>query len=174
MSRIDYDLSRIRGIAFDMDGVLSASTVAVREDGTLQRHSNVKDGYAIQYAIRCGMHIAIISGAHDESMLPAYRSLGLEDVFFRSYDKEKVMSAWMDSHGLTRDEVVFAGDDIPDLPAMRMAGLAVVPRDGADEAKAEAGYISPCMGGCGVARDLISQILRVQGRWLSGEEAYKW
>ncbi len=174
MSRIDYDLSKIKAIAFDMDGVLSASTVAVREDGTLQRHSNVKDGYAIQYAVRCGLRLAVISGAHDESMLPAYRSLGLEDVYFRSYDKEKVMERWMQKHGLAREEVVFVGDDIPDLPAMRMSGLAVVPRDGSDEAKAEAGYISPFCGGGGVARDIISQILAAQGKWLSGESAYKW
>lgn len=174
MSRILYDLTLIRGIAFDMDGVLSSSTVAVREDGSLQRHSNVKDGFALQYAVRQGLHIAIISGAKDESMLPAYHSLGLTDIFFRCGHKTARMQSWMDSHGLTREQVAFVGDDIPDIPPMQLAGLAVVPADGSEEAKAVAGYISPCNGGAGVARDLISQILRAQGLWLTDEGAYSW
>ncbi|MCM1522419.1 MAG: HAD hydrolase family protein [Muribaculaceae bacterium] len=174
MSRIAYNLSLIRGIAFDMDGVLSASTVAVREDGTLQRHSNVKDGFAIQYALRSGLKLAVISGARDDSMLPAYRSLGLTDIYFRSSDKEDVIKKWMNLHCLSPEEVIFVGDDIPDLPAMRIAGLAAVPRDASIEAKIEAGYISPCSGGCGVARDIISQVLSAQGKWMSEDSIYSW
>lgn len=174
MSRVDYDLSKIKGVAFDMDGVLSASTVAVREDGTLQRHSNVKDGFAIQYAIRCGLKLAVISGAKDESMLPAYKSLGFEDIFFRSVDKRDVMRKWMAKHGFDKEEVIFVGDDIPDLPAMRLAGLAAVPADASVEAKMEAGYISPCPGGFGVARDILSQVLAAQGRWLTDDSIYRW
>lgn len=173
MSRINYDLTKIRGIAFDMDGVLSASTVAVREDGSLQRHSNVKDGYAIQHAVRKGLRIAVISGARDDSMLPAYRSLGIEDVYFRCADKVDVTRHWMQTRGLKAEEVIFVGDDIPDLPAMRMVGLAATPRDGADEVKQEAGYISPCDGGRGVARDIISQVLLAQGQWLT-DDGYSW
>ncbi|MCM1163549.1 MAG: HAD hydrolase family protein [Muribaculaceae bacterium] len=174
MSRIDYDLNKIKGIAFDMDGVLSASTVAVREDGTLQRQSNVKDGFAIQYAQKCGLHLAVISGARDESMLPAYRSLGLEDIYFRSIDKVAVLKAWMEKHGLEPDNVIFVGDDIPDIPAMKEAGLAAVPRDASDEAKLVAGYISPCPGGHGVARDIISQILSSQDKWMTSDDIFNW
>lgn len=174
MSRIDYRLNIIKGIAFDMDGVLSASTVSVREDGTLQRHSNVKDGYALQHAIRQGLKIAVVSGANDESMLPAYRSLGLTDIYFRCYDKEAKMAEWMKMHGLTREQVVFVGDDIPDIPAMHMAGLAAVPHDASVEAKQEAGYISPFNGGQGVARDIISQVMIAKGLWLNAPDAFKW
>lgn len=174
MSRIDYDLTLVRGVAFDMDGVLSASTVAVREDGTLQRHSNVKDGYAIQYALRCGLHLAVISGARDDSMLPAYRSLGLEDIYFRCHDKEAVITEWMRLRGLSPEEVIYVGDDIPDIPALRVAGLGAVPRDAAIEVKTIAGYISPCRGGEGVARDIISQVLAAREMWLAGPEAYSW
>ena len=138
MSRIDYDLASIDGVVFDMDGVLSASTVAVREDGTLQRHSNVKDGYAIQYAIRCGIRIAVISGARDLSMLPAYRSLGIEDVHFHVVHKKTMLEEWMAARGLTPDKVAYVGDDIPDILAMRMVGLPCAPRDASVEAKAEA------------------------------------
>lgn len=173
MSRIDYDLTKIKAIAFDMDGVLSASTVAVREDGTLQRHSNVKDGYALQFALRCGLMIAIISGARDLSMLPAYRSLGLKDIFFHSADKESRIAAWMTEHELSADEVVYVGDDIPDIPAMRKVGLPCVPADASVEAKAEARYISPVNGGCGVARDIISQILIAQGKWMT-DDSFSW
>lgn len=174
MSRILYDLTLIRGIAFDMDGVLSSSTVAVREDGTLQRHSNVKDGFALQYAVRRGLKIAVISGAKDESMLPAYRSLGLTDIYFGCFHKTARMEAWMAENGLTREQVAFVGDDIPDIPPMQIAGLAVAPADASEEAKAVAGYISPCAGGAGVARDLISQILRAQNLWLTDPEDYSW
>ena len=173
MSRIDYDLSLIRGIVFDMDGVLSASTVAVREDGTLQRHSNVKDGYAIQFALRCGLHIAVISGARDLSMLPAYRSLGIEDVYFHVSSKGPRLEKWMCDRGLAPEEVVYVGDDIPDIPAMLMVGLPCVPRDAAVEVKNIARYISPCCGGAGVARVIISQILTVKGLWL-GENSHNW
>jgi len=173
MSRIDYDLALIRGIVFDMDGVLSASTVAVRGDGTLQRHSNVKDGYAIQYALKCGMKIAVISGARDQSMLPAYRSLGIEDVYFRVVKKRAKLAEWMVARGLAPDEVAYVGDDIPDIPAMRIVGLPCVPHDASVEAKGEAHYISPCCGGYGVARDIISQILSARGEWMS-DNAFDW
>ncbi len=173
MSRIDYDLTLIKGVVFDMDGVLSGSTVSVREDGTLQRTSNVKDGYAIQYALRHGLKIAVISGARDESMLPAYRSLGITDVFFRCARKTETLSAWMAANKLNREEVAFAGDDIPDIDAMAMTGLTVVPRDGANEVKAIARYISPAYGGNGVARDLLSQILSAKGEWMA-PDASEW
>ena len=170
MSRIDYDLKLIRGIAFDMDGVLSGSTVSVREDGTLQRTSNVKDGYAIQYALRHGLKIAVISGARDESMLPAYSSLGLTDVFFRCAEKTTMLKAWMDTYGLNPEEVAFVGDDIPDIEVMLMVGLPVSPRDGAIEVRQIARYISPVNGGEGIARDLISQILAARGEWMLEED----
>lgn len=173
MSRIDYDLASIRGIVFDMDGVLSASTVAVREDGTLQRHSNVKDGYAIQYAVKCGLKIAVISGARDESMLPAYRILGIQDVYFRVDRKLAKLVGWMEAAGLAPNEVAYVGDDIPDIPAMRIVGLPCVPRDASVEAKSEARYISPCCGGQGVARDIISQILSAKGLWMN-DNAFEW
>lgn len=173
MSSINYNLSLIRGIAFDMDGVLSASTVAVREDGTLQRHSNVKDGYAIHHALKRGLKIAIISGARDDSMLPAYRSLGLTDIYFHCADKTVCMKEWMQRHGLTSEQTAYVGDDIPDIPAMRMAGLRIVPAYGSIEARCEANYISPCCGGQGVARDVISQILASRGEWMT-DDAYNW
>lgn len=173
MSAIDYDLSIIRGIVFDMDGVLSASTVAVREDGTLQRHSNVKDGYAIQYALRCGLKIAVISGARDLSMLRPYQSLGLTDIYFHCSRKTQIMLEWMGRHNLAKEEVAYVGDDIPDIKAMLEAGLSVTPADGAREVKEIARYISPFNGGHGVARDLIMQILSAKGQWLS-PDAYEW
>lgn len=173
MSRIDYDLALIRGVVFDMDGVLSGSTVAVREDGTLQRTSNVKDGYAIQYAVKRGLNIAVISGARDESMLPAYRSLGLSDIYFKCGVKTSTLIRWMSEKGLSKEEVAFVGDDIPDLDAMSKVGLPVCPRDAAVEVRCMARYISPINGGEGVARDLISQILASKGEWML-EDASEW
>lgn len=170
MSRIDYDLRLIKGVAFDMDGVLSGSTVNVGPDGNLCRTSNVKDGYAIQYALRHGLCIAVISGAKDESMRPAYRSLGLTDVYFGCSEKRTALNAWMKERGLCPEEVAYVGDDIPDLEVMEIIGLPVTPRDGAIEVKRIARYISPVKGGEGVARDLISQILSARGEWMLEED----
>ena len=112
-------------------------------------------------------------GARDLSMLPAYRSLGIEDVHFHVVHKKTMLEEWMAARGLTPDKVAYVGDDIPDIPAMRMVGLPCAPRDASVEAKAEARYISPCCGGRGVARDILSQILSARGEWM-GEKAFEW
>ena len=109
MSRINYDISRIRAVAFDVDGVLSPSTVPMADNGEPQRMVNIKDGYALQLAVRSGLHIAIISGARTENIRERYRMLGIEDIYLGASHKLPVLKDWMAAKGLNPEEVAFAG-----------------------------------------------------------------
>lgn len=174
MSSINYDLSLIRGIVFDIDGVLSPSTIPMAPDGTLLRMANVKDGFAIRLAAKQGFKIAIISGADCYSIRQRMAALGTNDIYLNAAQKLPVLKEWMEANGLKPEQVAFVGDDIPDIPPMSEVGLPVAPLDAATEVKAIAKYISPVAGGQGVARDLLEQILKAQQLWLNNSEAFHW
>lgn len=166
MSKIAYDLKKIKGLIFDVDGVLSPSTVPLCDDGTPARMANVKDGYALKIAVEKGYKIAIISGGESEIVERRFQIIGINDVFMGVDSKLPAMKQWLSSQGLAPDEVIYAGDDIPDYDCMLYAGLSVAPLDAATEIKEVADYICPCMGGMGVARDLIEQVMKAKGEWL--------
>ena len=174
MSGINYDLKKIRGLVFDVDGVLSPSTIPMAVDGTPMRMINIKDGYALQLAVKAGIKIAIITGADSKAIKVRYNGLGIDDVYLKASRKVPLMAEWMTSNDLSADEVAYVGDDIPDYEAMKLAGLKIAPRDAAVEIKALADYVSPCDGGYGVARDVLEQILRAQGVWMFDEKAFGW
>lgn len=165
MSAIDYDLSQLRGVAFDVDGVLSPSTMAIAADGSFQRMFNVKDLYAMQQAISRGLKIAIISDAECHDIVPVLRAVGITDIYIGIDDKLLMLEQWTNQYHLTSKEIAFVGDDLPDLMSMRFAGLSVAPADAAIDLRYVAHYISPANGGYGVARDLLEQILRAQRNW---------
>lgn len=174
MSRINYDLSKIKGIAFDVDGVLSPSMIPLHIEGEPMRMVNIKDGYALQLAVKKGLKIAIITGGNTKSVRLRYEGLGIKDVYMGVAIKIDVFNQWMSECGLRPEEVAFVGDDIPDFQAMKRAGLAVAPADAAPEIKDIAGYISPCLGGHGVARDLLEQVMKVNGTWFADDTAFGW
>lgn len=174
MSSINYDLKKIRAIAFDVDGVLSPSTIPMATDGEPMRMVNIKDGYAIQLAVKMGYKIAIISGAKSEAVNVRFRGLGVEDTFTGVAVKLPKLKEWMAQHGLSPEEVAFVGDDIPDMEAMKTVGLAVAPADAAPEIKGVARYITPMAGGYGCGRDVIEQVMKAQGKWLADEKAFGW
>lgn len=174
MSKIDYNLNLIKGIAFDIDGVLSPSTVPMTSNGDPLRMVNVKDGYAMQLAVKCGIKIAIISGGRGESLEQRYRGLGIKDVYLGCDKKLPVLKEWMEREGLRPEEVAFVGDDIPDIPPMHAVGLPVAPRDGAREVKDIARFITAANGGYGVARELLEELLILNGHWLDDANAFGW
>ncbi|MGN1245648.1 MAG: KdsC family phosphatase [Muribaculaceae bacterium] len=174
MSSINFDLRKIRAIAFDVDGVLSPSTIPMAESGEPLRMVNVKDGYALQLAMKMGYIIAIISGARTEAVKVRFHGLGIADVYTGVSIKLPCLLKWMDKHSLKPDEVAFVGDDIPDLEVMRHVGLPVAPADAAPEVKEVAKYISPVAGGYGCGRDVIEQIMKAQGTWLADRRAFGW
>lgn len=171
---IDYDLTKIKGIVFDVDGVLSPTVIPMYPDGEPMRMVNVKDGYAMQLAVKKGLLIAILSGARTRAVQVRFENLGVSDVLLGVPVKLPVFEQWMSTHGLKAEQVAYVGDDIPDLQVMHAAGLAVASADAAPEVRQAAGYVSPCQGGYGVARDLLEQVMRAQGLWLDDHRAFGW
>ena len=174
MSRINYDLTRIKAFVFDVDGVLSPSTIPLSESGVPTRMVNIKDGYALQLAIKHGYRIAIITGADSQAIRVRFEGLGITDIYLKASQKIPILKDWMTRNNLQSEEVVYVGDDIPDIEAMKAVGLAVAPADAADDVKEIAGYISPVNGGYGVGRDVVEQVMRTNGDWMSSAKAFGW
>lgn len=174
MSKTDYPLNRIRAVVFDVDGVLSPSTVMMGEDGVPRRMVNIKDGFALQHAVKCGIKMAIITGANTESLRLRYNALGIKDVYLSASQKLPVLLDWMEKNGLQPDEVAYCGDDIPDIPCMRHVGLSVAPADADSEVRMMARYVTTAAGGYGVARELLEQLLKDRGQWMHDADAFGW
>jgi len=171
---INYDLTKIRAIVFDLDGVLSASTISLGSDGTPMRTVNIKDGYAIQLAMKMGLRIVILSGCRIEAVRHRYEGLGMQDIYLGAAVKIQVYEQFLEKYGLSDEEVMFMGDDIPDLEVMRRVGCPVCPADACTEVKQVSLYVSQIDGGQGCGRDVIEQTLRAQDKWLSDERAFGW
>lgn len=174
MSAIDYDLKKIKGIAFDVDGVLSTSTIPLSENGEPLRLVSIKDGYAIQLAVKRGLRLAIITGGKTIGVRRRFEGLGIKDVFMGCARKLPVLEQWMAEAGLKPEEVIFVGDDIPDIPAMQHVGLPCCPADAAPEVKAVSRYICRHEGGYGVGRDILEQVMKANGVWMSDNIAFGW
>ncbi len=166
-------LHEITTFIFDYDGVLTDGTVYLLGNGDALRTAHVKDGYALQYAMKKGYRIAIISGAFSESVQKRFESLKVSDVFLGVERKLEVYEKYCQTHNLQPEQILYMGDDIPDLEVMQQVGIATCPSDAAEEIKAVSKYISHQPGGRGCVRDVIEQVLKVQGKWMN-EEAYGW
>lgn len=171
---INYDLTRIRAIIFDVDGVLSQETINLPDSGIPNRTVNIKDGYAIQLAVKLGLRIAIMTGAKVEAIRTRYAGLGMTDIFLGCAVKIKTYDEFLQRYGLQDDEVMYMGDDIPDLEIMRRVGCPVCPKDACTEVLEASCYVSHRNGGQGCARDVIEQTLRAQGKWVMDETAFGW
>ena len=171
---INYDLTSVKAVIFDVDGVLSLSTIQMSPAGLPVRTVNIKDGYAIQLAIKMGMKIAIISGGTDPSIEERYRKLGMTDIFMSCSTKIPVLNQYLADNHLSADEVIYVGDDIPDYEIMKVVGCPCCPADACSDIKEISTYVSPYEGGKGCARDIIEQILRAKGLWLSSAKAFGW
>jgi len=165
MSKTDYDLTKIKGVVFDVDGVLSPVCVSLDEKGIPRRMANLRDGYAIYHGLRSGLKMAIITGGNDPAIVGRYAGLGMEDIYMVSGSKRPVFEEWMKKHGLLPFEVAYVGDDIPDYECMQIAGLPVAPSDAVPEIISVAYYITHATGGHGVARELVEQIMKANNTW---------
>ncbi len=173
MSTINYDLQKIRAIAFDVDGVLSGDCISLHPSGEPMRTVNIKDGYALQLAVKQGLHIAIITGGRTEAVRKRFAGLGITDIYLGSCVKIHDYRDFRDKYALKNEEILYMGDDIPDLEVLRECGLPCCPKDAAPEVKAICRYISHCVGGQGCGRDVVEQVLKVQGKWMNGD-AFGW
>lgn len=166
-------LHNVKAFIFDYDGVMSDGMIYCGCTQTIVRSGNVKDGYAIQYAIKCGYKVAILSGGRGESITERCAMLGIKDVFVSCENKMDMFNKFLADNGLEAKNVLYMGDDIPDYDIMVMAGVACCPKDAAQEIKDVSDYISDKDGGCGCVRDVIEQVLRLQGQWFN-ENAKQW
>lgn len=166
-------LKDITTFIFDFDGVLSDGKIWVLPDGQQIRCTNVKDGYAMQYALRKGYNVAIISGGEGESMRLRYQTFKGIDIFLGVKDKAKKLNEYCQTKQIDPTTIAYMGDDIPDLEIISLCGLKCCPADASEEIKSIAHYISFCNGGQGAARDIIEQTLKLQNRWLEAD-AHIW
>ena len=166
-------LKKINTFVFDYDGVFTNGTIILQNNGEPLRTSNVKDGYAIQLANKKGYRVVIISGGKSESMTNRFKLLKVNDVFLGVERKIEVFEKYLKDHNIEAENTVYMGDDIPDYEVMKKAGVACCPADAAEEIRSISHYISHQNGGEGCVRDIIEQVLKVQGKWMN-EDAYMW
>ena len=171
---INYDLQKIKAVVFDVDGVLSACTIQMDEKGEPVRTINIKDGYAMQLAVKHGIRLAIMTGGHNENVRFRYEYLGVKDIYINCSMKIRTWEEFLKKYRLQEDEIIYVGDDIPDYEVMKRAGCPCCPKDACSEIKEISTYISDCKGGQGVARDILEQVMKAQGKWVLNEKAFGW
>lgn len=176
MGCINYDLTKIKALLFDIDGVLSANVVSINDEGVPMRTVNIKDGYAMHRATQLGVNLGIISGGTSEAVRLRYEKLGLkpENVVLGASRKINSYEEFKARYNLKDEEILFVGDDIPDIEVMQVCGLSCCPADAAPEVKDVAKYISHANGGYGVGRDIVEQYLKANGMWLHNADAFGW
>lgn len=158
-------LEHITTFIFDVDGVLTDGTVTVTTEGELLRSMNMKDGYGIKTAINMGFNVCIISGGTNKGVKIRLEGLGVSDIYLGAHNKIEQLNDYFDRKNIKSENVLYMGDDIPDYPVMKIIGLPCCPQDAVPEIKGISKYISHKKGGKGAARDIIEQVLKVQGKW---------
>ena len=156
---------KITTFVFDIDGVLTDGTVLVLPNGVQARRMHIKDGFALQMALKNGYRVKIISGGNSPEVLDRLNKLGVSDVHMSVLDKGTLLQEWMKAENLKKESVLYMGDDLPDLPALGVVGLPACPADAADEVKKAAIYISSLKGGEACVREVIEKVLRMNGQW---------
>ena len=162
-------LKNIKGFVFDVDGVLSLDITPLDENGDPMRTANIKDGFAIRYALQAGYKIAIITGANTQRVKLRYKKLGVELIYLNSFNKTECLDDIIAKTGLKKDEILYMGDDLVDVPVMKVIGIPTCPIDAVPEVKAVSLYISDKKGGEGCVRDVMEQVMRSQGKWVVPE-----
>ncbi len=158
-------LKFIKAFVFDVDGVLTDGLVHVTESGEQLRQFNIKDGYALQLAVKRGYHVAIISGGRSNGVKLRLQGLGIKDIFLGVDSKTEIYSNLLKANSLIAEQVLYMGDDVPDIAAMKLSGLPVCPADAVNEVKEISVYISGKDGGKGCVRDVIEKVMKIQGQW---------
>lgn len=173
MSNYKSKLHKITTFVFDYDGVMTDGVILINNEGEPLRTANVKDGYALQLIRKLGYNVAVISGGFSPSMQKRFEALNITDVYLGVSDKLRVFTQYLQDKGIQNEEVVYMGDDIPDYLSMQIAGVPACPADASEEIKRISIYISHYRGGHGCVRDIIEQVLKVQGKWMT-EAGHHW
>lgn len=158
-------LKTVKCVVLDVDGVLTNGEILVTEKGEQLRTFNVKDGYAIQYAVKQGLLIFVITGAKSLGVQKRFEALGVREVHIGIIDKLGLLSSLLEKYNISKEEVAFLGDDMPDYACMTYVGSAIAPADAVDDIKKICHYISNKKGGEGIVREILEKILKLQGKW---------
>lgn len=173
MTNFKEELHKVKAFVFDIDGVLSTQTIALSVWGAPLRTVNLRDGYAIQLAVKKGYRVGVISGARSKEYITRLKTLGVTDINMGARVKKDVLKQLVTKWNIDPAHILYMGDDIPDYEVMKMAGLPVCPADADSEIKQIAAYISDKRGGEGCVRDVIEQTLRLHNNWMD-YEAFSW
>lgn len=173
MAKFKEALNHVKAFVFDIDGVFTDGSIIINEKGEQYRTMNVKDGYAIHFAVKKEYPIAIISGGKCKSVIKRFNDLGVTDVYIESKNKMLDFNKFLEKYKIQAEDVLFMGDDIPDYPLMKNVGVATCPSDAVPEIKSVAHYISDKPGGRGCVRDIVEQTLKTQKNWMS-TDAFVW
>jgi len=158
-------LPNIKTFIFDVDGVLTDGKILITNEGELLRSFDTKDGYAMKCALVQGYKIAIITGGRNQGVEERFKELGVYDIYMGAHHKLDAFQDLLDNYDLDPETILYIGDDVPDIPVMKKVGLGCCPADAVSDVKAMADYVSHKNGGEGCVRELIEQVLRVQGKW---------
>ena len=158
-------LQNVRLFVFDVDGVLTDGSVILLDSGEQARQMNIKDGYALQLAIKKGYQILIISGGSSDAVKIRLQKLGIQHIYLGVTDKQNILSTFIAENNFSREEILYMGDDVPDVAPMKFAGVACAPADAVAEVRSIAQYISPAAGGKGCVRDVIEKVLKLNKHW---------
>jgi 3-deoxy-D-manno-octulosonate 8-phosphate phosphatase (KDO 8-P phosphatase) len=164
-------LNQITTFVFDVDGVLTDGSISITTEGEMYRTMHTKDGFALKTALEKGFKVCVISGGTNEGVRARLRGLGITDIYLGAHHKVDTLEEYLDIYGISAAHVLYMGDDIPDLYVMQQVGLPCCPQDAVPEIKAISQYVSHRKGGEGCVRDIIEQVLKVQGKWIDGERA---
>lgn len=164
-------MNRINTFIFDVDGVLTDGTITITTDGQMHRTMHTKDGFAIKTALQQGYNVCIISGGTNEGVRKRLKGLGVTDIYLGAHHKIMALEEYCDIYSIALENILYMGDDIPDLPVMNEVGLPTCPQDAVSEVKEASKYISHMDGGKGCVRDVIEQVLKVQGKWSGNFDA---
>lgn len=167
-------LKDVQAIAFDVDGVLSTSSIPLAPGGEPMRVINTKDGYALHLAAKLNIPMAIITGGNTEAIRVRFEGLGLKEVHMGVKRKTECLRDFLRRYNADPAFTIYMGDDIPDYESMKSVGIPVCPADAAPEIKAVSLYVSPYAGGCGCVRDVVEQCLKAKGFWMNHNEAFGW
>jgi 3-deoxy-D-manno-octulosonate 8-phosphate phosphatase (KDO 8-P phosphatase) len=173
MANFRAGLKKIKAFIFDVDGVLGSDKVLLFPEGDLLRTMNIKDGFAMQYAVRKGYKIAIITGGNSESVRKRFENLGVTDIYLKSQNKMADYEDFIKKNKLKDEQILYMGDDLPDYEVMKRVGVPTCPVSAVHEIRSIAQYISDRQGGDGAVRDIIEQTLKVQKKWME-PDAFKW
>jgi 3-deoxy-D-manno-octulosonate 8-phosphate phosphatase (KDO 8-P phosphatase) len=167
MPEIKKLLHSVKAFAFDVDGVFTNGSIILHPGGEFIRMMNIKDGFAVQHAVKMGYPIAIITGGTSRIVRKRFTILGVKDIYMKSANKRIALEAFLTKYQLQPADILYMGDDLPDYEIMKRVGFPACPADAVEEIKQLSLYTSHKNGGEGCVRDIIEQVLRLHGKWMN-------